>query len=236
MEAWGEVWKAFEQAFTLMGSNDRIMNEIIATTMYMAFNSSLWSFLIGAPIGILLSSRNFLGKKIIVTFQRTLMGLPPVAVGIFMFLLFTGTGPFRKLNIIYSVELMILAQIVLLTPIVAGMTESALSPVSNRMRETVKGLRIGWGKSMFLTLNEGKYQFVAIYLFAFSRAIAEVGAVQIVGGNILHKTRVMTTAIALNYGMGEFSLALALGVILLIIALGANVAATVLQNLNKKND
>lgn len=226
---WSDIWSSFEKAFVLMGANDTMLKEIIATTMYMALNSSLLAFAIGTPIGVLISNGNFKGKKICTTVLRTLMGLPPVVVGIFVYLLFSGTGPFGNLRLIYSVTLMIIAQVVLIAPIVAGMTETALSPIASRIRETAKGLRIGYGKTMFLSMNEGKYQLIAVYLFAFSRSIAEVGAIQIVGGNILHKTRVMTTAIALNYNTGEFSMALALGIILLLIALAVNTAATLLQ-------
>lgn len=203
---------------------------MVNTTLRMAFTSSVIALLLGVLFGLLVASHEFFGKKIVVTIMRTLMGLPPVVVGIVLFLLFSGTGPFGKLRLIYSVELMIIAQVVLITPIVAGMTESALTPIVAKMRPTMKGLRLNPFKTLFLTINEGKYQFVAIYLFAFARSISEVGAVQIVGGNILNKTRVMTTAIALNYNTGDFSLAVALGLILLAIALAVNLVAALLQH------
>ena len=157
------------------------------------------------------------------------MGLPAVAVGIFIYLLFSGTGPFGKSGLIYSVTLMVIAQVVLITPIVAGMTENAVSGLTVAMKESAYGMGLSKGKTFLLALNESKYQLIAVYLFAFSRSIAEVGAVQIVGGNILHKTRVMTTAIALNYNTGQFQLALALGIILILIVLALNVAASLLQ-------
>ena len=132
---------------------------------------------------------------------------------------------------------MIIAQVVLITPIVAGMTETSLSPLVDRMRPTLKGLNLSLPKKTALVLFEGKYQLIAVYLFAFARAISEVGAIQIVGGNILNKTRTMTTAIALNYNTGDFSLAVALGIILLAIALGVNLVAGLLQiGLKKRND
>lgn len=227
---------AFLKAFELMSSNDPILNSIVLTTLRMAFSSSLLALLFGVLVGLLVSFYNFPGKKVLVTILRTLMGLPPVVVGIVVFILFSGTGPFGNLGLIYSVELMIIAQVVLITPIVAGMTESSLSSIIDRMRPTVKGLKLNPIKTLGVTLFEGKYQLVAVYLFAFARAISEVGAIQIVGGNILYKTRVMTTAIALNYNTGEFSLAVALGLILLLIALGVNLIAAVLQfGLKRKN-
>ena len=205
-----------------MSSQDPVLNGIIKTTLEMAFTSSVIALVLGVIIGLLVASNDFTGKKIVVMILRTLMGLPPVVVGIVVYILFSGTGPFRKLGLIYSVELMIIAQIILITPIV------------DRMRPTVKGLRLNPFKSFGLTVTEGKYQLIAVYLFAFARAISEVGAIQIVGGNILYKTRTMTTAIALNYNTGDFSMAVALGIILLLIALGVNLIAALMQMRLKK--
>lgn len=226
---WTNIWASIEKAFVLMGEGSQLMSEIVSTTMLMSLQSSVYSLLLGVPIGLLIALNEFPGKKAVVTVIRTLMGLPAVAVGIFVYMLFSGTGPFGKLGLMYSVPLMIIAQVILITPVVAGMTETALSPIVNSMKETTAGLGIKRGKTMLLAVNEGKFQFIAIYLFAFSRSIAEVGAVQIVGGNILHKTRVMTTSIALNYNTGDFQLALALGFILVMIVLAVNVVATLLQ-------
>lgn len=220
---------AFDKAFELIGSGDKMLNNIVATTLEMAFTSSIIALLLGAVIGLLIASYNFKGKRILVLILRTLMGLPPVVVGIVVYILFSGTGPFGSLGLIYSVELMIIAQIVLITPIVAGMTETSVTPVIDRMRPTVKGMNLSVTKKTVLTVNESKYQLVAVYLFAFARAISEVGAIQIVGGNILNKTRTMTTAIALNYNTGDFELAVALGIILLLIALSVNLFAGILQ-------
>ena len=227
---------AFEKAFALMGEGNTLLNEIVATTMEMCVQSSLYAMLIGVPIGALVGVARFPGRRIVVLIMRTLMGLPAVAVGILVYLLFSGTGPFGKLGLMYSVELMVIAQVILITPVVAGFTETAVAPAYDAMRDTAAGMGLNKAKIALLAVNETKYQLVATYLFAFSRSIAEVGAVQIVGGNILHKTRVMTTAIALNYNMGQFSLALALGIILMLIVLGLNVIASALQaGFRKKN-
>lgn len=217
-----------------MSSHDPVLNGIIGTTLEMAFTSSAIALVLGVVVGLAVASNDFAGKKVVVMILRTLMGLPPVVVGIVVYILFSGTGPFGSLGLIYSVELMIIAQIVLITPIVAGMTESSMTPIVDRMRPTVKGMRLSPVKSFALTLAEGKYQLIAVYLFAFARAISEVGAIQIVGGNILYKTRTMTTAIALNYNTGQFTLAVALGIILLLIALGVNLVAALMQMRLKK--
>ena len=227
------MWKAFSQAFELIFSGNILLGEIVGTTLQMAFSSSLLALVFGVPIGVLVATSHFHGKKFIVVIIRTLMGLPPVVIGIVLYVLFSGTGPFGSLRLVYSVELMVIAQVCLITPIVAGMTETYVSSIAPPILETAKGLGLNKFKVQFLTINESKYQIIAIYLFAFARAISEVGAVQIVGGNILHKTRVMTTTIALNYNTGQFTYAIALGIILLLIALSVNLIASLLQRRTK---
>ena len=219
----------FAKARDLIVGNDPLIGGILRTTMYMALVSSAIAFVLGAIVGLLVSYNRFPGKTAVKIVLRTLMGLPPVVVGIVLYILFSNTGPFRALGLIYSVPLMIIAQIVLITPIAAGMTESSVASVVERCKPTIKGLRLNPLKRFSLTLYECKYQLLSVYLFSFARAISEVGAVQIVGGNILYKTRVMTTAIALNYNTGDFSYAVALGIILLAIALAVNLVAGVLQ-------
>ena len=219
----------FEKAGQLILGKDPLIGSILGTTMYMAVLSSLISFLLGGIIGMLIANNNFKGKTVVKIILRTLMGLPPVVVGIVLYILFSNTGPFRALGLIYSVPLMIIAQVVLITPIAAGMTESSVSSVVELCKPTLKGLGLSPIKRFGLTVYECKYQLISVYLFAFARAISEVGAVQIVGGNILYKTRVMTTAIALNYNTGDFAYAVALGIILLAIALAMNLTAGILQ-------
>ena len=220
---------SFEKAGQLILEKDALVGGILKTTLHMAFISSAIAFFLGAIIGLLIAYNRFPGKTAIKIIIRTLMGLPPVVVGIILYVLFSNTGPFRALKLIYSVPLMIIAQIVLITPIAAGMTESSVAFVVERSKPTIKGLRLNPVKRFSLSLYECKYQLLSVYLFSFARAISEVGAVQIVGGNILYKTRVMTTAIALNYNTGDFSYAVALGIILLAIALAVNLVAGILQ-------
>lgn len=219
----------FERASQLILGKDPMIGGILGTTMYMAVLSSLISFVIGATIGMIIASNKFRGKTVVRIILRTLMGLPPVVVGIIIYILFSNTGPFRNLHLIYSVPLMIIAQVVLITPICAGMTESSVTGAVELCKPTLKGLGFSPIKRFCLTIYECKYQLISVYLFAFARAISEVGAVQIVGGNILYKTRVMTTAIALNYNTGDFAYAVALGIILLAIALAMNLVAGILQ-------
>lgn len=221
---------SFGDAFRLIFSGDTTLWEIVATTLRMSLTSSVLALLIGAPIGVVIAINDFRGKKTIERLLKTFMGLPPVVVGIIVYMLFSGVGIFGGLRLMYTVEVMIIAQVLLITPIVAGLTESYVSSIAPSVTETATGIGLKKGKIALIALNESKYQLISVYLMGFSRAIAEVGAVQIVGGNILHKTRVMTTAIALNYNTGEFYYALALGILLLLISFTVNWLAGILQD------
>ena len=147
-----------------MQDNDPLLDNIINTTLQMAFSSSIIAFLFGTLIGLLVAFNDFPGKRIVVTFMRTLMGLPPVVVGIIVYVLFSGTGPFGNLGLIYSVKLMIIAQVVLITPIVAGMTETAISPIVKNALPSLKGMGANPFKRVFLIIGESKYQLIAVYL------------------------------------------------------------------------
>ena len=144
-------------------------------------------------------------------------------------MLFSGVGPLRALKLLFTVAGMVAAQVLLITPIIAGSMETALSPLVGSIRESANGLGLSRGKTFLLTLNESKYALFSSYLLGFGRAMAEVGAVSMVGGAIAYKTNVMTTAIMMYTNMGNFSYALALGLLLLIISLIVNVLAHLLQ-------
>ena len=149
--------------------------------------------------------------------------------GLLFYLLFSGVGPFRSMKLLFSVKIMIMAQVVLITPIVIGNMESYVAAVAAPVRETAKGLGIGNGKTLLLLLNECVYQIFSVYLLAFARAIAEVGAVSMVGGAIAWKTNVMTTAIMQYTNRGDFSMGIALGIILMTSSLIVNIAISLLQ-------
>ena len=179
------------------------------------------------------STSRFPGRKALIIINRTLMGLPPVVCGLLCYMLFSGVGPLRQLKLLFTVTGMIIAQVILLTPIVAGNMETYLSGIVGEIQETARGLRLTRGRSFLLTLNESKYALVSTYLFGFGRAMAEVGAVSMVGGAIAYKTNVMTTAIMMYTNMGDFTLGLALGVLLLGISLIVNITAHLLQGRRK---
>lgn len=220
---------AIEKAIELILTGNRELINILLTTAKTTLTSSLLALLIGVPIGIFLGSCRFRGRSILVVINRTLMGVPPVVCGLIFYLLFSGVGPFRHLKLLFTVEIMILAQFVLITPLVVSSIESFISSIAQPVKETAIGLNLGNTKTFLLLLNESRYQIISTYLLGFARAIAEVGAVSMVGGAIAWKTNLMTTAIMQYTNMGNFSLGIALGLILMTISLVINIVITVLQ-------
>ena len=220
---------AVHKAFLLILSLDKELLNILGTTARVSLSSSVLALLIGVPIGLWLGSARFPGRGALVAINRTLMGMPPVVCGLLFYLLFSGVGPFRHLKLLFTVRIMILAQVVLITPIVIGTMETYVRELAPPLRENAHGLGLSGGKTFLLLLNESVYPIVSSYLLAFARAIAEVGAVAMVGGAIAWKTNVMTTAIMQYTNMGKFTLGIALGIILLGMSLIVNVVLSILQ-------
>ncbi len=217
------------KAIELILSMDAELLNILSVTAKMSLSSSVLALLIGLPIGIWLGACKFPGRNVLLVANRTLMGMPPVVCGLVFYMLFSGVGPFRHLRLLFTVDIMILAQVVLITPIVVGTMESYIAGIAPSVRETAKGLGLGGFKTFGLLCNECVYQIISAYLLAFSRSIAEVGAVSMVGGAIAWKTNVMTTAIMQYTNRGSFTLGVALGIILLTISLIVNILISLLQ-------
>lgn len=222
--------RILSEALKIIVNHDYVLINILSVTFRMAISSSVISLIIGIPIGILYGYKNFGINKFVIILNRTLMGMPPVVCGLLCYLLFSGVGPLRHLKMLYTVSGMIVAQVILITPIVIGTMEPFVRKLYPEMKETLDGIHIGEFKKICLLINESKYEIISIYLLAFSRAIAEVGAVSMVGGAIAFKTDVMTTAIMNYTNMGDFNFAMALGIVLMLISFIVNVAANLLQN------
>ena len=217
------------KAIQLILSMDAELLDILGVTAEMSLQSSVIALLIGVPVGILLGACKFPGRNVLLVANRTLMGMPPVVCGLLFYMLFSGVGPFRHLKLLFTVKIMIMAQIVLITPIVVGSMETYVSAIAPTVRETAKGLGLGGFKTFALLCNECVYQIISTYLLAFSRSIAEVGAVSMVGGAISWKTNVMTTAIMQYTNRGNFTLGVALGIILLTLSLIVNIVISLMQ-------
>jgi len=213
----------------LFGSNNEL-RQIILVTLKMSAASTLISGTMGIFAGIALGVCNNKAKKHIMSIVQTLMGLPPVVAGLIVFLLLSNSGPLGSLRLLFSIPAMVIAQVVLIAPIITGLTAAFVTGIAPAILETTKGMGLSGRKSMILILLECRTQLVAIILTGFARSIAEVGAVQIVGGNVAYKTRVMTTAIMLETNKGNFEFAIVLGFLLLSISLIVNIAAGRLQH------
>lgn len=220
---------AIDKAIQLILSANPELCNILAVTARLSISSSLIALILGVPIGIWLGTAKFKGQSVLLVLNRTLMGMPPVVCGLLFYMLFSGVGPFRHMKLLFTVDIMILAQVVLITPIVIGNMESYVTGIAEPVKETAKGLGLKTGKTFLLFGNECMYQIFSAYLLAFARAIAEVGAVSMVGGAIAWKTNVMTTAIMQYTNRGNFSLGIALGMILMTISLLVNIVLSILQ-------
>ena len=220
---------ALQKALALILSADAELLNILSVTGQMSLQSSLLALVLGVPIGIWLGSCKFPGRGGLLVLNRTLMGMPPVVCGLVFYMLFSGVGPLRHLKLLFTVDIMVMAQVVLITPIVVGNMETYVAGVAPSVRETAKGLGLSGFKTFGLLCNECVYQIISVYLLAFARSIAEVGAVSMVGGAIAWKTNVMTTAIMQYTNRGNFSLGIALGMILLTLSLLVNIVISLLQ-------
>ena len=212
----------------ILSADAELMN-ILSVTARMSLQSSVLALLIGLPIGIWLGACRFPGRNVLLIANRTLQGMPPVVCGLLFYMLFSGVGPFGSLRLLFSVEIMVMAQVVLITPIVVGNMETYVAGVAPAVRETAKGMGLGGFRTFWLLCNECVYQIISAYLLAFARSIAEVGAVSMVGGAIAWKTNVMTTAIMQYTNRGNFTLGVALGIILLTVSLVMNIVISLLQ-------
>ena len=212
---------ALQKAVALILSGDRELGNILLVTAKTSLSSSLIALLLGVPL--------VRGRQALVVLNRTLMGMPPVVCGLFLYLLFSGVGPFGRMKLLFTVPIMVLAQVLLITPLVVGNLETYVAGVAPAVRETALGLSLGTGKTFLLLANECVYSIFSTYLLAFARAIAEVGAVSMVGGAIAWKTNVMTTAIMQYTNRGNFSLGIALGLILMTVSLLVNILVSLMQ-------
>lgn len=224
---------AFRLAFMLVVSMDADLLEIIGLSLRVSVMALVTSCLIGIPVGALLAIARFPGRSVIVVFVNALMGLPPVVIGLIVYLNLSHAGPFGWLDLLYTPSAMVVAQSILITPIIAALSRQALEDLHAEYAEQFQSLSISRRDAIGAVIWDGRFALLTVALAGFGRSISEVGAVIIVGGNIEHLTRVMTTAIALETSKGDLPLALALGIVLLTIALGVNAAVSAVRTTGK---
>lgn len=224
-----DFWDALARALVLVATLDMDLLEIVALSLRVSITAVLIGCLIGLPTGGMLAITRFRGRSTIIVTINALMGLPPVVVGLFVYLLLSKAGPLGVLQLLYTPAAMIIAQTVLITPIVAALTRELVEQFHGEYDEQLRSLGVHGWRMVRTLLWESRFGLLTVALAGFGRAIAEVGAVMIVGGNIDHVTRVMTTAIALETSQGNFAEALALGVVLMSLSLGVNAAVSMLR-------
>lgn len=224
-----ELIHGLEQAIGLITSGDPALFEIISLSLSVSGLALLISTLLGVPAGAALGLTQSRWHGLITAVLYTGMGLPPVVVGLFVYLVLSRSGPLGVLGWLFTPRAMVAAQVVIALPLVSGLTMTAVRSVDPALRQQVRALGATPIQEAWAVLMEARVGLVAAIVAAFGGIISEVGAVMLVGGNIEGRTRVLTTAIVLNTRQGEFTLALALGVILLALAFLANVALLRLQ-------
>ena len=226
MQDFGE---AFRLAFQLVFSADEDLLEIIVLSLRVSLLAVAIACVVGLPLGAAVAMGRFRGRTAVIILLNALMGLPPVVVGLLIYLLLSNAGPLGWMHLLYSPTAMIIAQAVLITPIVAALSREVVEQLHHEYAEHFRSLCVPTSTAVSALLWDARYSLLTVMLAGFGRAVAEVGAVIIVGGNIDHLTRVMTTAIALETSKGDLALALALGIVLVTIALTVNAGVMMLR-------
>jgi tungstate transport system permease protein len=213
---------AMSEALRLISTLDQGLVEIVALSLRVSLSAVAIAALIGIPLGAILATTAWRGRRILSLLIYSLMGLPPVVVGLLVYLVLSTSGPMGSFQLLYTPTAMIIAQTLLVTPIIASLTRQSIADLRNEYDEQLRALGISEVGQAMTLVYEARASLATALLAGFGRAIAEVGAVIIVGGNIDHVTRTMTTAIALETSKGELALALGLGVVLIIMSLSVN--------------
>ena len=224
-----EIWQGLIKAIELIVSFDPEVMEIAGRSLRISVTSSLLASVICIPLASLIYFRSFPGKRALVSLIQTCFSVPTVAVGLFVFVLFSRSGPMGGAGLLFTPTAMVLGQMLLITPILLGLTISALSSVDRAILDTARSLGAGGLQMVVVVLREARFAVVAAVIMGFGRAISEVGIAMMVGGNIRGFTRVIATAILLETSRGDLELSIALGIILITIALAVNIVLNRIQ-------
>jgi len=224
-----ELWQGFIKAVELIVTLDPEVMEIAGRSLGISVISALLASLICIPLGNLIHFHQFPGKRILVNLIQTFFSVPTVAVGLFVFVLFSRAGPLGGLELMFTPTIMVVGQVILITPILLGLIISALSGVDKAILDTARSLGANGFQVAIAVLKETRFAVMAAVIMGFGRAISEVGIALMVGGNIKGFTRVITTAISLETSKGDLELSIALGIILISIALIVNIILNRIQ-------
>jgi tungstate transport system permease protein len=225
---------AFREALAMIGQFDPKLVEIVLLSLRVSVTAVLIATVVGLPLGAAIAVTRFSGRKTLIVVLNALMGLPPVVVGLLVYLMLSRAGPLGELGMLFTPAAMVVAQAILITPIIAALARQAVEDAWHEYQEQLHSLGSRAMQSALTLLWDTKFSLLTTVLAGFGRAAAEVGAVMIVGGNIDGVTRVMTTAIALETSKGDLPLALGLGVILVTIILTLNAAAYLVKEMAQR--
>lgn len=217
------------EAFGLLGALDREVARIAVLSLQVSLTAVAAGSLLGIPLGALLAIARFPGRGGVVALLNGLMGLPPVLIGLLVYLMLSRSGPLGSLGLLFTPSAMAVAQTVLVTPLIAAFTRQIVEDADQALGEELRSLRLSRWQRVRVLVFDARFSLVVAVLAAFGRAISEVGAVLVVGGNIDGHTRTMTTAISLETQKGDLSMALALGLVLIGIVVAVNAMAAVLR-------
>ena len=219
-----EIWAGIVEAFRLIITLDRDLFEITLRSLQVSMSALVIACIFALPFGTWLAIRRFRFRRLTIATLNALMGLPPVVVGLIVYLLLSRSGPFGVLGLLFTPTAMIIAQVIIITPLIASLTHQAMRELWAEYHDLLISLNTTSRQRILTLIWDGRRALLTGALAGFGRAIGEVGAIMIVGGNIDHATRVLTTAIALETGKGDLALALGLGFVLIALALLVNFA------------
>lgn len=217
-----DIWGGMTQAFWLLITLDADLVEITLRSLRVTLTALLAASLIAFPLAALISVRRFRLRRVTIAVLNALMGLPPVVVGLAVYVLLSRSGPFGVLGLLFTPTAMIIAQVIIIVPLIASIAHQSLRELWSDYHDLLISLNTTKWQRIQALLWDGRRALLTAALAGFGRAIGEVGAIMVVGGNIDHATRVLTTAIALETGKGDFALALGLGFVLIALALTVN--------------
>jgi tungstate transport system permease protein len=225
----GDLPEGMRQAITLLAAGDPEIYGIILRTLLISGVATVLAMLAGVPLGYLLARARFPGRTLLLGLVNTGMGMPPVVIGLVVWLLLTRSGPLGFLGLVYTAEAMVLAQFLIATPLVVGVTAAAIQALPAQLPDLLASLGAGRLRTLWLLSREARLGLVAAVMAGFGAIVSEVGASMTVGGNLRGSTRVLTTAIVTETGRGNLAVALALGLLLLTLAFGVNLLLTSIQ-------
>ena len=218
-----EIWGGIVQAFILIYTFDSDLIEISLRSLQVTLSALAISCVIALPLAAVLTIRRFKFRRFIIALLNALMGLPPVVVGLLVYIILSRSGPFGVLDLLYTTTAMIIAQTIIITPLITSIAHQSLRELWSEYHDLLISMNTTHGQRIKTLLWDARRALLTASLAGFGRAIGEVGAIMIVGGNIDHATRVLTTAIALETSKGDFALALALGFVLILITIALNI-------------